>query len=109
MAQQEEIVLWIDRRWKNAIEKHLKDETLQEHLENVLDELCNQLPQREYERISRADHFRIIGDMRVTTYMGKPAFNALQIAFAVIYDRDHASAPLVLGSWSAARGSISSA
>ena len=40
MAQQEEIVLWIDQRWKNAIEKHLKDETLQEHLENVLDELC---------------------------------------------------------------------
>mgnify|MGYP000287881624 CR=1 FL=1 len=54
MAQQEEIVLWIDQRWKNAIEKHLKDETLQEHLENVLDELCNQLPEREYERISRA-------------------------------------------------------
>ena len=39
MSQQEEIVLWIDRRWKNAIEKHLKDETLQEHLENVLDDL----------------------------------------------------------------------
>ena len=54
MAQQEEIVLWIDQRWKNAIEKHLKDETLQEHLENVLDELCNRLPEREYERISRA-------------------------------------------------------
>ena len=54
MAQQEEIVLWIDRRWKNAIEKHLKDETLQEYLENVLDELCNQLPEQEYERISRA-------------------------------------------------------
>ena len=52
MAQQEEIVLWIDQRWKNAIEMHLKDETLQEHLENVLDELCNQLPEREYERIS---------------------------------------------------------
>ncbi len=52
MAQQEEIVLWIDRRWKNAIEKQLKDETLQEHLENVLDELCNQLPAHEYERIS---------------------------------------------------------
>ena len=47
--------------------------------------------------------------MRVATYMGKPAFNTLQIAFAVIDDRDHASAPLVLGSWSAARGSISSA
>ena len=32
MAQHEEIVLWLDRRWKNAIEKHLKGETLQEHL-----------------------------------------------------------------------------
>lgn len=53
MAQHEEIVLWLDRRWKKAIEKHLKGETLQEHLEAVLDELCNQLPQREYERISR--------------------------------------------------------
>ena len=53
MAQHEEIVLWLDRRWKNAIEKHLKGETLQEHLKTVLDALCNQLPQREYERISR--------------------------------------------------------
>ena len=52
MAQQEEIVLWIDQRWKDAIEKHLRDETLEEHLEDVLDELCNQLPEREYERIS---------------------------------------------------------
>ena len=52
MAQQEELVLWIDRRWKNAIEKHLNGESLQEHLENVLDELCNQLPELEYERIS---------------------------------------------------------
>ena len=54
MAQHEEIVLWLDRRWKNAIEKHLKGETLQEHLGTVLDELCNRLPEREYERISRA-------------------------------------------------------
>ena len=53
MAQHEEIVLWLDRRWKNAIEKHLKGETLQAHLETVLDELCNRLPEREYERISR--------------------------------------------------------
>ena len=53
MAQHEEIVLWLDRRWRKAIEKHLKGETLQEHLETVLDALCNQLPQREYERISR--------------------------------------------------------
>lgn len=53
MAQQEELVLWIDRRWKNAIEKHLNGEALQEHLENVLDKLCDQLPEREYEHISR--------------------------------------------------------
>ena len=52
MADYVDITLWIDRRWKDAIEKHLKDETLQEHLEDVLDELCNQLPEREYERIS---------------------------------------------------------
>ena len=54
MAQHEEIIVWLDRRWKEAIEHHLKDETLQEHLENVLDELCNQLPEREYKRISQA-------------------------------------------------------
>ena len=52
MARQEKIVLWIDRRWKDAIEKHLRDETLEEHLEDVLDELCNQLPEQEYKRIS---------------------------------------------------------
>ena len=52
MADHVDITLWIDRRWKDAIEKHLKDETLQEHLEDVLDELCNQLPECEYKRIS---------------------------------------------------------
>ena len=34
MADHVDITLWIDRRWKNAIEKHLKDETLQEHLDS---------------------------------------------------------------------------
>ena len=52
MADHVDITLWIDRRWKDAIEKHLKGETLQEHLEDVLDELCNQLPEQEYKRIS---------------------------------------------------------
>ena len=54
MADHVDITLWIDRRWKDAIEKHLKDETLQEHLEDVLDTLCNQLPEQEYARISCA-------------------------------------------------------
>ena len=52
MADHVDITLWIDRRCKNAIEKHLKGETLQEHLEDVLDTLCNQLPEQEYKRIS---------------------------------------------------------
>ena len=52
MADHADITLWIDRRWKDAIEKHLKGETLQEHLEDVLDTLCNQLPEQEYKRIS---------------------------------------------------------
>jgi len=46
MADHVDITLWIDRRWKAAIEKHLKDKTLQEHLENVLDDLCDQLPRQ---------------------------------------------------------------
>lgn len=52
MARQGKIVLWIDRRWLTAIEKRLNGQTLQEHMEDVLDEICNQLPEREYKRIS---------------------------------------------------------
>lgn len=48
-----EISFWIDERWYDALSKRLKDETLEEHLEDVVDEMCNQLPQREYERISQ--------------------------------------------------------
>lgn len=48
-----DITLYLDERWYDALSKHLKDETLEEHLEGVLDEMCNQLPQTEYERISQ--------------------------------------------------------
>ena len=47
-----EISLWIDERWYDALSKHLKDETVEEHLEEVLDQMCNQLPEHEYVRIS---------------------------------------------------------
>lgn len=47
-----EVIIWLDRRWYDALNKHLKDETLEEHLEEVIDQLCNQLPRREYERMS---------------------------------------------------------
>ena len=40
------------RRRLTAIEKRLNGQTLQEHMEDVLDELCNHLPEREYKRIS---------------------------------------------------------
>ena len=47
-----EITLRIDEYWYDALTKLLKGETLEEHLEDVIDELCDQIPQREYERIS---------------------------------------------------------
>ena len=47
MADHVDITLWIDRRWKDAIEKHLKDETLREHLEHVLDEMSKTIKARE--------------------------------------------------------------
>lgn len=47
-----DITLWIDERWYEALTKHLNGETLKEHLEEVLDHMCNELPQQEYERIS---------------------------------------------------------
>ena len=47
-----EITLWLDERWYDALSKQLKGEPLEEHLENSVDEMCNQLPHREYERIS---------------------------------------------------------
>lgn len=47
-----EISFWIDERWYEALTKHLGGETLKEHLEEVLDQMCNELPQQEYERIS---------------------------------------------------------
>ena len=33
------IVLRLDERWYNALNRHLKNETLEEHMEDVLDEL----------------------------------------------------------------------
>ena len=47
-----EITIWVDERWYDALSKHLKDATLEEHLEEVIDQMCNQLPEQEYERIS---------------------------------------------------------
>ena len=49
-----EIVLWLDERWYDALERHIKGETIQEKLESYLDELCNNLlPDYEYEQISK--------------------------------------------------------
>ena len=49
-----DITLWLDERWYDALERHIKGETLQDKLENYLDELCNNLlPDYEYEQISK--------------------------------------------------------
>lgn len=49
-----EIVLWLDERWYDALERHIKGETLQDKMESYLDELCNNLlPDYEYEQISK--------------------------------------------------------
>lgn len=48
-----EVVIWLDHRWYDALNKHLKGETLEEHLEEVIDQMCNRLPEHEYERISQ--------------------------------------------------------
>ena len=52
MANDKDICLWLDYRWYNALEKHLKDETVEDKLNEFLDELINQLPEQEYERVS---------------------------------------------------------
>ena len=48
-----EVIIWLDRRWYDALNEHLKGETLEEHLEEVIDQLCNRLPEHEYKRISQ--------------------------------------------------------
>ena len=50
--KQREIVLWVDERWCNALEKHLLDGTVTEALEEHIDELVNQLPEKVYKQIS---------------------------------------------------------
>ena len=48
-----EISIWIDERWYDALTRNLKGDTLEERLEEFVDQMCNQLPEHEYERISR--------------------------------------------------------
>ena len=47
-----EISIWIDERWYDALTRNLKGDTLEERLEEFVDQMCNQLPEHEYERIN---------------------------------------------------------
>lgn len=48
------IELWTDERWYNALDCHLKGETLESKLESYIDELCRSLlPDYEYEQIGK--------------------------------------------------------
>lgn len=50
-----EIVLWLDRRWYDALSSQLEKEgmTVEEKLDEYLDAMVGQLPEREREEISR--------------------------------------------------------
>ena len=48
-----EIALWVDERWYQALSLHLKNETVEDKLNNYLDELISQLPDHTREKISR--------------------------------------------------------
>ena len=48
-----EIALWVDERWYQALSRQLKDETVEDKLNNYLDELISQLPDHTREKISR--------------------------------------------------------
>lgn len=49
-----EIVLWVDERWYDALTAHLNGETLEKHLEGVIDDMCAELPRSEFEGIAGA-------------------------------------------------------
>ena len=50
-----EISLWLDERWYDALSRELekKDTTIEDELNEYLDQMLNQLPSQVYERISR--------------------------------------------------------
>ena len=51
-----EIALWIDERWYKALEQHLPGGSVEDALNDHLDQLINQLPEDVYDRISREIH-----------------------------------------------------
>ena len=50
-----EVSVWLDSRWCDALEKH-KGAPMCDIVNDYLDSLINQLPEREYERISAQIH-----------------------------------------------------
>ena len=44
--------IWLDERWYEALSQHLENETVEEKLDNYLDELISQLPEHVREKIS---------------------------------------------------------
>ncbi len=50
-----QITLWLDERWYDALSHQLKnrDTTVEDALDEFLDSMIDQLPKREYERVSR--------------------------------------------------------
>ena len=77
-----EITIWIDERWYDALSKQLKDETLEDHMGDVLDEMCGQLPESVQERISREIWVKISSLVRQCVFQRFLSDNNLKISCA---------------------------
>ena len=120
-----EIILWLDERWYDALERQFKGESLKDKLEDYLDELVNQLPSHEYERISneifrerqeqeaqreasrRFSVFRVLEDGKRSCFLVEAPLDLYHAAMSV---RGYVKAddpPVSLRSWYAAGRDIS--
>ena len=57
-----EIALWVDERWYQALSQQLENETVEEKLDNYLDELISQLPDHVQEKIRSAGMYVLSSD-----------------------------------------------
>lgn len=59
--------IWLDERWYKALSQQLENETVEEKLDNYLDELISQLPEHVREKISMEEDQRREEEIRAST------------------------------------------
>lgn len=82
------IIVWLDDRWYQALSRQLEDETLEDKLGDYLDELCNKLPENEYERISREIYAERQEHRQMETYARYTAFQVTEHGETHFYEAD---------------------